>query len=119
MFKFFKLLVLLFISNLLFAQHTLYFEIPPSPYTGINKIQNLSEILIFPNPASNHINIEVKDFSNFKLEILDINGKTIDIETYNFENFNINIDISNLEKGFYILQIRDEEKFYRKSFIKI
>ncbi|HOE39450.1 MAG TPA: T9SS type A sorting domain-containing protein [Bacteroidales bacterium] len=119
MIKFFNLVILIFTANVLWSQHTLFFEIPECPTSKVNEFQNFYETKIYPNPASELLNVELKNFSTSKLEILDLNGRIISVENAKFENSTIKIDISNLEKGFYILQIRDNEKFCRKSFVKI
>lgn len=119
MIKFFNLLILIFTANVLLAQHTLFFEIPECPTSSIGEFKNFNETKIYPNPASEQLNIELKNFSTCKLEILDLNGRIINVENAKFENSTIKFDISNLEKGFYILQIRDKEKYFRKSFVKI
>ncbi|NJM79827.1 MAG: S8 family serine peptidase [Flavobacterium sp.] len=71
---------------------------------------------IYPNPAENLLNIQSDfDFINAKVKIFDVSGKIV----YSNNDFKDNIiDISNLLKGFYILEINNENKILTKKFIK-
>ena len=65
--------------------------------------QNFSEeITIYPNPTKNSITINSKKpGSVFETEIFDITGKLLQINNCNI------IDMSNFNKGIYILKVRD------------
>lgn len=71
---------------------------------------------IYPNPAESVLNIQTdSDLINAKIKIFDIAGKIV----YSNNDLNTNfIDISNLLKGFYILEINSENKNFTKKFIK-
>lgn len=73
---------------------------PPDPDTGINN-REAYEMTLFPNPASNHIQITGID-SKFKtITVVDLAGRLV--HTDNSVNFMETIDVSNWEKGFYVL----------------
>jgi len=67
--------------------------------TGISTVNSSSVLNIYPNPATNNIQINtVYDIEN--IEIFDFTGKLVK------NTMKTNIDISNLEKGIYIVKVR-------------
>lgn len=72
---------------------------------GMNKNENTSkEFLIYPNPATDILTIEnLAIIKNGSITIVNIQGQLIMQQYINQEK--TNIDISNLEKGVYILKI--------------
>lgn len=63
---------------------------------------DLESVQIYPNPVNDILHIQ-HSHSNFKLKLSDISGKVI------MEYKNVNqIDISNLEKGIYLLEFENE-----------
>jgi len=77
--------------------------------TGIKKItSSSSEIIIdlYPNPASEYINIKLLGTANGKirLEISDIQGKKLKISSLNTNEVNF-IDLNGLSQGMYIARI--------------
>lgn len=80
--------------------------------SGISQSKKQNQIKIFPNPATNKLNIE----SNFKINtytIYNILGEK-QLEGIYTEA----IDISVLNKGMYLIQIENEETFSANKFIK-
>lgn len=73
---------------------TLSVENPP------NQVKNT--VIIYPNPASEKITVEIKD-TQFSIQIIDITGKII-YKSNNVANI-INADISQFESGTYIIKI--------------
>lgn len=83
------------------------------------EISNEEDLVkVFPNPASNEINIDVSKLrkSNFSIRILDLNGDLI------FEgSISINsskFDISNFKPGLYFYEISSEDQHFKGRFIK-
>ncbi|MEY5041562.1 MAG: hypothetical protein RLZZ414_1110, partial [Bacteroidota bacterium] len=73
--------------------------------TTVNPVKNTS-VKVYPNPATTSINIEFEDFNqldNYKVEFLNSVGQLI--QTININNSLEVIDVSNLSKGIYFLQI--------------
>ncbi len=71
----------------------------------------LSRINVYPNPARDFITIE--SFQKIdKVEIFAVSGNKL--STFNTQK----IDVSNLEKGIYILKIYLSEKVYTSKFLK-
>ncbi|MFA9214372.1 MAG: T9SS type A sorting domain-containing protein [Candidatus Methylacidiphilales bacterium] len=84
---------------------------------SINKVkEQLLEISVFPNPATNKLNIifEGNIPKNLIANIYDSKGSLIKTETL----INNEIAISNLAQGLYLLNIESEGKRYSSKFIK-
>jgi hypothetical protein len=77
----------------------------------------ISAIQIYPNPASNKINIVFKGMTTSTIKIFDINGK-ISANILNTNNNKASIDISKLQTGNYIITIEDKSGIYKTSFSK-
>lgn len=72
-----------------------------------------SRLQLFPNPAKSVIELEINTKID-KLTLFDATGKVILMQTQN----NNKIDIANLSKGIYFIEVYTEnEKFFRK-FVK-
>lgn len=82
-----------------------------------------SELVIYPNPASNQLNVKLKELSddNLIIQIYDLSGKKI-------TNFNVNtnsnittIDIKDIESGIYFISlINQKTKIIKQTkFIKL
>lgn len=69
---------------------------------------------VFPNPASNVLNIDLICSSNTEILIFDINGKQV--LSGNCDNHQI--DISSLKKGVYIVKLVDEKFVVVDKFVK-
>ncbi len=82
---------------------------------GENKSKD-SELLIYPNPASNTINIEYDKLINGHIEIYSINGTYI--EKIELKPESKNIDISKLNMGSYIFKFCFTDKMIYKKIIK-
>ncbi|HRP88769.1 MAG TPA: T9SS type A sorting domain-containing protein [Edaphocola sp.] len=88
--------------------------------TGINQVQLLSRFNIYPNPASEYLNIEIdwkQPKGNATLTITDITGKTHHNQTIKQSlQSKDKIDISNLPSGIYNLTISTNEANISKQF---
>ena len=72
--------------------------------TGINDIRN-SNIKIYPNPTNNIFNIEgLTKNENNTIQIFDVQGKLVITKTINEKGM---IDLSELNKGVYVIKIGD------------
>jgi hypothetical protein len=87
-----------------------YFCYPPIEKRGYYKDNSDSEILIFPNPAANSIEINLENINsaNSIISLYDNNNKLLNLINNNTQNGkkNKSIDISNLSNGFYYLKIQ-------------
>jgi predicted AlkP superfamily pyrophosphatase or phosphodiesterase len=80
-----------------------------------------SQFYISPNPANDLIQIKFSSTSEKILyRILDINGKVIlnDSNSSNSSSFEWQLNVSHLNQGMYILEIKDGNRVYTKKFLK-
>ncbi len=61
------------------------------------------EIIVFPNPAKDHINIHVEGTFHFLSTLYDLNGRIIDARYNNGSLLNID----SIQAGIYLLEIID------------
>ncbi len=108
----------LFFKSIYFANETLGYAVESEKIykntTGILSLRQVNKnggIKIYPNPASDHIEIffEEKPNEPFSIEIVDGLGKEIYSENYTDRN-SITIKTECFSKGFYFLTIRSQEK---------
>lgn len=73
-----------------------------SEYIASNKEIDKKSFTVYPNPATDIINIESENEIVKSIEIIDVNGKSIPLNSIN----NQTIDISSLANGVYFLKIK-------------
>jgi len=83
--------------------------------SGIETV-NDDFISIYPNPASNLLNVNTNNKVFTNVEIVNIAGKTVRKEI--ISNSNCQIDISNLSSGIYFITISDKFNKMTLKFIK-
>lgn len=74
-------------------------------------------ISVFPNPVNDYLKIGVKDLTVRSLSFYDMTGRKIKEIKGNFEN-TISVDMTDFEKGAYMLKISDGENSKMKTIIK-
>jgi hypothetical protein len=82
---------------------------------GITEINKNDNIIIYPNPANDNINIDVKNYN--EIIITDISGKVV-INLDSASTQNNTIDVSNLSNGIYFVTIKSDEQLITKKLIK-
>src|SRR6185437_9204768 len=75
-------------------------------YTAVTPSQSDKNILVYPNPANNYINIALKDAQQSTITLNNLQGQLIKKENTN-SNLTT-IDISGLPSGMYLLSITTE-----------
>ena len=85
---------------------------------GINESnQNANSIIISPNPSSDFISVTYKSKTkNPQIEILDVMGRKI--AEYKLNETALQINISKLPQGLYLLKVTDGENSFAKRFVK-
>lgn len=88
--------------------------------TAINDIQNNSRGIVFPNPATNYITYQSKMTSAVnEIRIIDFTGKTVKIlRKPDVSDYQIKIDIGNLDKGIYFIIVKSEDGTESGRFLK-
>ncbi|WP_149304621.1 T9SS type A sorting domain-containing protein [Pareuzebyella sediminis] len=88
-----------------------------SPKTS-QVIQN-TQVKVFPNPATNLVNVlGLKNTSRADISILDIYGNIVATYRWEIRRNAINIPISTIKPGAYIITIHSEEQHIRTKFYK-
>ena len=67
----------------------------------------VNKIVLYPNPTQNIVNIELKDLTAVQLQIIDINGRVLEI--LNLNNSKNTINLEQLQAGIYLFQINTNE----------
>lgn len=79
---------------------------------------NQTDINIYPNPASNQINIQgLKQAKTETISIVNSIGQIVFESNNGFSNLN-QFDVSSLKSGIYYLRVLSKDKVITKSFIK-
>ena len=85
---------------------------------GITNLNKESEISVYPNPATDNITITSGiPFHNLSVKIYTILGQLAQNKN-NLNGTQINIDVSDLSKGNYILEIKQTDISIKRIFIK-
>ncbi|MCF2446486.1 T9SS type A sorting domain-containing protein [Dyadobacter sp. CY345] len=75
---------------------------------------------VFPNPASEEVNANVRfaDFQNFSLSIYDIKGNRLENQTYtDVWSRRVTLDINKLDTGLYFFKVTTDKETVTKRFV--
>ncbi len=87
------------------------FELALNTTLSVKDIENLSALEVYPNPASNKINVSIpENIGLVKLQLYDVLGKKVKEEQLLSENNN-SINLSNLSKGVYLMRFNSKQGF--------
>ena len=80
--------------------------------------ETLANFSMIPNPASNHLNIELSQaLTTGDIKVYNLLGKQV--VTKSFENTaHVQVDVSGLANGLYLVSIASENRIQTKRFIK-
>lgn len=81
-----------------------------------NNFELDKRITVYPNPSNSVLNINFNQLSPSQVSIFEINGRNL--KTIKLDSPNNTLDISELAKGMYILQIQTKEGTFNKQIIK-
>lgn len=82
-------------------------------------VENESDFVeIYPNPATEFLNINLKDseLKDVSFELYDIIGNKIDVNTQELDNDKYRIPVEKLHMGYYVLIVSDVSVRYKKAF---
>lgn len=82
--------------------------------SGINENTTANNITIYPNPVKDQLSITAKNEKINSVNIISVTGKTVKTITQNTTTINV----ADLTKGFYLLQIQTDKGIATKRFIK-
>lgn len=92
-------------------------------YSAIVKLNyentnTLSKMTIYPNPATNFIFVKIPDNKKLLLQIFDAQGKQIISQNVTNQS-TVQIDVTSLAKGNYVIRVSDGKDLYSRNFIKL
>jgi hypothetical protein len=95
--------------------NTNWFEAAKAPITGIEGKQ-ANDFRVYPNPASNKVTIEMGGLQGVEKMVTFYNptGQKVKTDKF-FESKPIEIDISNLKKGFYFVEVKTGNGFSQST----
>lgn len=67
----------------------------------------INTIKVFPNPTVDHATVEMKKAGNYSVYVFDLTGKMV--HTSSFSSTKKQIDLSNFERGNYIIKVLDND----------
>ncbi|MBT8324107.1 MAG: M36 family metallopeptidase, partial [Winogradskyella sp.] len=102
------------------------FTLPPENDSSLANCNSLSitefesnRIKFYPNPTKNTLNIETTiSLGDISVSIIDLNGRIILDKRFNALGNKLVLDISGLEKGLYLLEIKGETFTSSEKIIK-
>jgi len=92
---------------------TASFSLNCNTSTGVNETKKIT-LTIYPNPVTNQLSLNNGELKIESILILDITGKTVKTIKGNVKT----IDVADLTKGIYFIQIQTEKGLINKKFIK-
>ena len=94
------------------------------PISSVIELENNYSINLFPNPATNNLNIRINTIEtvneNINVSVVDALGRTVALfnERINGTNALLNINVTNLKSGTYFVRLQSENSVISKLFIK-
>ena len=83
----------------------------------INDINNAGSFTTHPNPANTFLTIETGNSGVYEFEITSLNGRMLYHREY--EDPTIQLDLSSLQKGVYLITIRSKDFVTTRKIIKL
>jgi len=112
--------LLLIATLLLIGLQTTLAQAEQSGTAGTSQEIKTQKVKVFPNPATNVVNIlGLQNTSRADIIVSDTYGNIVLNHRWEIKNQALNLPISNLESGIYMISIRSEDqnvktKFYKK-----
>lgn len=93
-----------------------YLTIAPNTSTGIKSVNQSTQFFMAPNPVTNELMISSASHIG-KIQIIDALGKTVISEDANYST-QTKIQVGDLAKGVYFIQVSDGDNITTRKFIK-
>ncbi|NPD44463.1 MULTISPECIES: T9SS type A sorting domain-containing protein [unclassified Lentimicrobium] len=97
---------------------TLGYIHPLDIFTGQKELSINNNSLVFPSPAKESITIQSQETGEYNYQVFNISGQLVLDRKQEKTLADLEIDISDLHNGVYILQIAMNNQIIRKKFIK-
>jgi len=80
-----------------------------------------NDLLVFPNPANNFVNIDVKSSKSvtYKVQLFDLSGRILEekIQESAFGVTRTSLDLSGVKPGLYFIKVSNQNGFYSQKLI--
>ena len=83
---------------------------------SLESVQTTAFVTLYPNPVSNVLQIQATSSKILSVKILNLNGKLY--STNSFNSWQVELDLSAYDSGFYIVQIKTDRELLHKKIIK-
>ena len=78
----------------------------------------IEEFLVFPNPASDHIRIELETEGSMRLDIYSL--AKVPVKSFDISGpKTLEFDISDLAQGYYLVSLRNQFSAHSVKFLKL
>ena len=83
----------------------------------VQDINDLEVINVYPQPAIDNLNIDIKLSNNDvnRLDLYDIQGKVLLSTVVNQNSNNVSLDVSGLNSGIYFVKVQSKDNLYTKK----
>ena len=87
---------------------------------GVDDIVDSEKLTVFPVPVVDNLNLKITDNNEISnVQIMDISGKTVmNIEGSKNQNSTLNIPVTKLDAGTYVVVVSTDKEVYHRKFIK-
>ena len=86
-----------------------------STIIGMDELNSFIDVLLYPNPANNQLNIKGLPNGNTNISITDVTGKIILTTNASLQKV---LDISNFSSGIYFMQLNNDATTKTLKFVK-
>lgn len=87
-------------------------------FVAIEELEWQSDIKIYPNPATDQVEIVLENDLTTRLQLFTVAGKEVSLFRSEFTN-SLNLDLKNLVAGVYIILIEQNGQVYRERLFKL
>jgi hypothetical protein len=91
-----------------------------APFVGMEEPNNVSDIEVFPNPATDELKVQSSKFKVERIEIFDMLSQLVhskQLQTSNLKPQTYIIDVSELPAGIYFVQVKSEKQTITKKLL--
>jgi thiol-disulfide isomerase/thioredoxin len=95
-------------------------EISVSQALSVEEVSGIDSIKIYPNPAKDNINIAFEASNgDYNISVTDMLGRTVLTQSFEglFGNQTLQLPVSDLNSGYYLITIKDGQSSYSSKFI--
>jgi hypothetical protein len=75
----------------------------PGCSVGITEFKDLTDLLVYPNPTSSNLTVQLPNNDNWTVRLYNMNGQLVSTEKVNQSSF-IQLNIQNMNTGLYTVQ---------------